>query len=51
MFVVLAGEATVRFLDTGDAIELRPGTVVRPKAGERTEWEIRSALRKLYVSG
>jgi len=51
VFVVLAGEATVRFLDSGGAVELRPGSLVRLRAGERTEWQIRSTLRKLYVSG
>ena len=51
VFAVLAGEATVRFLDSGGTVELRPGTVVRLRAGERTEWEVRSTLRKLYVSG
>ncbi|WUP39433.1 acetate--CoA ligase family protein [Streptomyces europaeiscabiei] len=41
VFVVLAGEATVRF-ETGESIELAPGVVVRLHAGERTEWEVRS---------
>jgi uncharacterized cupin superfamily protein len=51
VFIVLAGEATVRFLDSGDTVELRSGTVVRLSAGERTEWEVRSTLRKVYISG
>ncbi len=50
IFVVLAGDGTVRFAD-GTAVELGPGTVVRLQAGERTEWEIRSTLRKVYVAG
>ncbi|MDX3636719.1 cupin domain-containing protein [Streptomyces europaeiscabiei] len=49
VFVVLAGEATVRF-ETGESIELAPGVVVRLHAGERTEWEVRSPLRKVYVA-
>jgi uncharacterized cupin superfamily protein len=49
VFVVLAGDATVRF-DTGESIELAPGVVVRLHAGERTEWEVRSTLRKVYVA-
>ncbi|MGJ5828196.1 cupin domain-containing protein [Streptomyces ossamyceticus] len=49
VFVVLAGDATVRF-DTGDSIELAPVVVVRLRAGERTEWEVRSPLRKVYVA-
>nr|WSZ20939.1 cupin domain-containing protein [Streptomyces canus] len=49
VFVVLAGDATVRF-ETGESIELAPGAVVRLHAGERTEWEVRSTLRKVYVA-
>ncbi|WP_055523938.1 cupin domain-containing protein [Streptomyces graminilatus] len=49
IFVVLEGDATVRF-ETGESIELTPGAVVRLHAGERTEWEVRSPLRKLYVA-
>ena len=50
VFIVLAGDATVRF-DDGTAIELRPGVVCRLHAGDRTEWEVRSTLRKVYVTG
>lgn len=49
VFVVLSGEGTVRFED-GAAVELRAGVVVRLHAGERTEWEIRSTLRKVYLA-
>ncbi len=49
VFVVLAGDATVRF-ESGQSIELRPGVVVRLHAGDRTQWQVRSTLRKLYVS-
>ncbi|MDX3866434.1 cupin domain-containing protein [Streptomyces europaeiscabiei] len=49
IFVVLEGDATVRF-ETGESVELTPGAVVRLHAGERTEWEVRSPLRKLYVA-
>ncbi|MFC4508089.1 MULTISPECIES: cupin domain-containing protein [Streptomyces] len=49
VFVVLEGDATVRF-ETGESIELTPGVFVRLHAGERTEWEVRSLLRKLYVA-
>ena len=49
VFVVLEGDATVRF-ETGESIELTPGVFVRLHAGERTEWEVRSPLRKLYVA-
>lgn len=49
VFVVLSGEGTVRFAD-GRALELGPGIVARLRAGERTEWEIRSTLRKVYIT-
>ena len=49
IFVVLSGDGTVRF-DDGSSVELRPGVVVRLHAGERTEWEIRSTLRKVYLA-
>lgn len=49
VFVVLAGDATVTFED-GESIELRPGVVVRLKAGDRSEWHVRSTLRKVYFS-
>jgi uncharacterized cupin superfamily protein len=50
LFVVLAGDATVRFED-GTSIDLGPGSVVRLHAGERTEWEVRETLRKVYFVG
>jgi hypothetical protein len=49
VFVVLEGEGTVRFAG-GEVLELRPGALVRLAAGERTEWEIRSRLRKVYLA-
>jgi uncharacterized cupin superfamily protein len=49
VFLVLCGEGTVRFED-GETIELRPGALVRLHEGERTQWEIRSTLRKVYVA-
>ena len=48
MFVVLDGDGTIRFAD-GETVELRPGSLVRLRAGEMTEWEIRKTLRKVYV--
>ena len=49
VFVVLAGEATVDFVDPALAsIELRPGAVVRLAAGMRTVWTVRETLRKVY---
>ena len=49
VFVLLAGHGTVTFAD-GSSIALRPGTVVRLVAGDRTTWEITETLRKIYVA-
>lgn len=49
VFVVLDGDATLTFLD-GPAVELGPGTAVHLRAGDRTTWEVRSPLRKVYVT-
>lgn len=49
VFVVLAGAATVEVAD-GPTLELRPGTVVRLHAGDRTTWTVAETLRKLYVA-
>lgn len=47
-FVVLSGEGSITF-DSGEVVELGPGSLVRLEAGEATVWEIRSTLRKVYV--
>lgn len=49
VFVVLSGAGTVAF-DDGDVVELRPGAVVRLRAGEKTTWDVTERLRKLYVA-
>lgn len=49
VFVVLSGSATVTFAD-GEALDLRPGSVVRLRAGEHTTWAVRETLRKIYVA-
>ncbi len=49
IFLVLSGDATLRF-DDGETVELRPGVLVRLRAGDRAEWRVRDTLRKLYVS-
>lgn len=49
IFVVLSGDATVRFAD-GTRVEIGPGSVVRLHAGEQTEWEIRETVRKVYIA-
>ena len=51
VFVVLAGAATVEFEHPhASPIILRPGSVVRLRAGTRTIWTVRQTLRKVYVS-
>lgn len=49
LFVVLEGDATVTFAN-GESIEIGPGSIVRLREGEQTQWEIRSRLRKVYLA-
>ena len=49
VFVVVAGRGSVTFPD-GERIELSPGVAVRLVAGERTEWVVTEALRKVWVA-
>jgi uncharacterized cupin superfamily protein len=49
VFVVVSGQGTVSF-DDGEQIELRPGIVVRLRAGDRSTWLITHTLRKVYLS-
>jgi uncharacterized protein len=49
VFLVLAGEGRVAFED-GSTIALRPGVLVRLRAGDRTTWTITERLRKLYLA-
>lgn len=49
VFVVLTGDATVTF-DDGTVLELKPGVIARLRAGDRTEWTVRSTLRKVYIA-
>jgi uncharacterized cupin superfamily protein len=46
VFVVLIGDATVAFDDGSPSIDLRPGSLVRLYAGQRTTWTVRETLRK-----
>lgn len=48
VFLVLAGAGIVSFVD-GSVIELRPGVVVRLRAGDQTRWVITERIRKLYI--
>jgi uncharacterized cupin superfamily protein len=49
VFLVLSGAGTVRFEDS-TAIDLRPGVLVRLRAGDRTTWVVTERLRKLYLA-
>ncbi|MFE1645948.1 cupin domain-containing protein [Microbacterium sp. P01] len=52
VFVVLAGDATVEFIEPAlPPIELRPGSIVRLEQGMRTVWTVRDTLRKVFVAG
>jgi uncharacterized cupin superfamily protein len=48
MFVVVSGSATVELLDTGEVLELRPGTVGILAPGTKTRWTVHETLRKAY---
>lgn len=51
VFVVLAGAATVEFVDPAEPpIEIGPGSVVRLAEGTRTVWHIRETIRKVYLT-
>lgn len=50
LFIVLSGSATVTFVDEGRTVRLEPGSVVQLFAGQRTEWIVTEALRKVYVA-
>lgn len=50
VFLVLEGAGTVTFEDGSD-LALRPGVLVRLRAGDRTTWTVDRRLRKLYVAG
>lgn len=49
VFLILAGTGTLSFEDHS-SIELRPGVLVRLRAGDRTRWTIGSRIRQLYLS-
>ena len=51
VFVVLAGDATMEFVDPVLApIHLAPGAIVRLTEGMRTVWTVRESLRKVYIA-
>ena len=48
VFVVLTGLGTITF-DDASRIDLRPGSLVHLRTGDRTVWVIAERLRKLYL--
>ncbi|MDT0382873.1 cupin domain-containing protein, partial [Streptomyces sp. DSM 42041] len=50
VFVVLGGDASIAFDDGTPTIDLRPGSLVRLHAGQRTTWTVRETLRKVFIA-
>ncbi|TGN65770.1 DUF861 domain-containing protein [Nocardioides eburneiflavus] len=48
--IVLAGAGVLRF-ENGEEITLKSGVCVRLRAGDRTEWTLRTPLRALTIAG
>jgi uncharacterized cupin superfamily protein len=48
IFVVVSGRASVELLDTGEVLELSPGTVGILEPGTKTKWTVHETLRKAY---
>jgi len=49
-FVVVAGSATVEFLDDEVVVQLVPGSVLTLTAGARTIWTVTQTLRKVWMA-
>jgi uncharacterized cupin superfamily protein len=50
IFIVLAGAARVDFTETGQSIDLEPGSVGRFREGSATVWTVTETLRKVYLA-
>lgn len=52
IFIVIAGEATLTRTINGEevTVELSPGVVCHLEAGEQNRWDVRVALRKIYIA-
>jgi len=52
IFIVIAGEATLTRTIDGEevTVELRPGVVCHLEEGEQNRWDVRVALRKIYIA-
>ena len=49
-FVVVAGAASVEFLDDEGVVQLVPGSVLTLAAGARTIWTVTQTLRKVWMA-
>jgi uncharacterized cupin superfamily protein len=52
IFIVIAGEAILTRTIDGEevSVELSPGVVCHLEAGEENRWDVRVALRKIYIA-
>ncbi|WP_347755104.1 cupin domain-containing protein [Agrococcus sp. ProA11] len=51
VLIVLAGSATVAFDEPAlPDVELRPGSIMRLRAGMRTRWTVHETLRKVFLA-
>jgi len=50
LFIVIAGKATVLFLDTHETVSLTAGSTTRLQEGDRTIWTVTETLRKIYFT-
>jgi uncharacterized cupin superfamily protein len=52
IFIVIAGDATLTRTINGEKIssQLSPGVVCHLEAGEQNRWDVRVALRKIYIA-
>lgn len=47
--VVIAGSATIEFVDSGQVHEVSTGDVLHFAEGDRTVWRVSDRIRKVYV--
>jgi uncharacterized cupin superfamily protein len=48
VFVVLSGDATLT-TEGEEPLQLGPGSVVRLVVGQKTRWDVRETVRKVYI--
>lgn len=49
VFVVLSGDATITSEGDAEPIVVGPGSVVRLVVGQKTRWDVRETVRKVYI--